>query len=149
MKSKKSNRLSVLKYALVVPVIAITTLAFNNKKEVNTVNYVQNHDAEKVYEKVDKMPEFNGGQEGLMKYLMNEIKYPKQSQKDNIQGKVLIEFVVAKDGAIKDVKVLKPVDSMLDKEAARVISNMPNWTPGEHQGKKVNVKFVLPIMFKL
>jgi TonB family protein len=149
MKSKKSNRLSVLKYALVVPVIAITTLAFNNKTETKSINIIQTHDADKVYDKVDKMPEFNGGKEGLMKYLMNEIKYPKQSQKDNVQGKVLIEFVVAKDGAIKDVKVLKSVDSMLDKEAARVISNMPNWTPGENEGKKVNVKLVLPIMFQL
>ena len=150
MKSKKSNRLSVLNYALVVPVIALTTLAFNNKEvKATPEKTIQLQHTDKVYEKVDKMPEFDGGQEGLMKYLMNEMKYPKQSQKENVQGKVFIEFVVAKDGAIKDVQVLKSVDTLLDKEATRVISNMPNWAPGENEGKKVSVKLVLPIMFQL
>lgn len=150
MKSKKSTRLSVLKYTLVVPVIAITTLAFNSR-EIKTTpeKTIQLQHTDEVYEKVDKMPVFNGGQEGLMKYLVNEIKYPKQSQKDNVQGKVFIEFIVAKDGSVKDVKILKPVDSLLDKEATRVISGMPNWTPGEHKGKKVSVKLVLPIIFQL
>ncbi|TXB66885.1 TonB family protein [Vicingus serpentipes] len=150
MKSKKSNRLSVLKYALVVPVIALTTLAFNNKEvKVMSEKTTKLQHTDKVYEKVDKMPEFEGGQQGLMNYLMKEIKYPEQSKKDNIEGKVFIEFIVGDEGAIKNVKVLKSVNSELDKEATRVISKMPNWTPGEHEGKKVNVKLVLPIMFQL
>lgn len=104
---------------------------------------------EKVYDKVDQMPEFPGGQSELINFMVKSISYPAEAKKKGIQGKVFVEFVIGKDGAIRDVKVAKGVDPMLDAEAVRVVSSMPNWVPGVEKGKQVSVQYTLPINFAL
>ena len=95
------------------------------------------------------MPEFPGGMAACLKFLANNIKYPAIAQESNIQGKVIIQFVVNKDGSIVDPVVVRSVDPHLDKEALRVISMMPKWTPGMQRGKPVRVKYTVPVTFRL
>lgn len=105
---------------------------------------------EEVYEVVEKMPEFpDGGMSGLMKYLSANIRYPEAAHKAGTQGRVTVQFVVGKDGSIGDVKVIRGVDPTLDAEAIRVISGMPKWKPGTQKGEPVNVKYTVPVMFRL
>jgi TonB family protein len=150
MKTKKSNHLSVLKYALVIPFAALAIVATTNKELVaKPITIVAKHTDDKVYILVDVMPEFKGGTEALMKYLGNNVKYPKEAKENKIEGKVLIGFIIDTKGNIKEVNIIKTADELLDAEAVRVIKTMPKWKPGKQDGKKVNVKFVLPIAFKL
>ncbi len=104
---------------------------------------------ETIFDVVEEMPEFIGGIEKLYEYLGNNINYPEQAKDFSIQGKVFVQFVVWKDGTIKDVKVVKGAHKLLDKEALRVINNMPNWKPGKQRGKNVNARFTLPIKFRI
>jgi protein TonB len=95
------------------------------------------------------MPEFPGGMDALMAYLSKNIKYPSIAQENNIQGRVIVEFVVNKDGSIVEPKVMRSVDQSLDKEAMRVISAMPKWNPGKQRGKPVRVRYTVPVLFRL
>lgn len=107
-------------------------------------------DGEEVYEVVEKMPEFpDGGMSGLMKYLSANIRYPEAAHKAGTQGRVTVQFVVGKDGSIGNVSILRGVDPALDAEAIRVISGMPKWKPGTQKGEPVNVKYTVPVMFRL
>lgn len=109
------------------------------------------HEADpNVFEVVEKMPEFpNGGMPGLMKYLSDNIRYPEAAHKAGTQGRVTVQFVVGKDGSIGNVGILRGVDPNLDAEAIRVISSMPKWKPGTQKGEPVNVKYTVPVMFRL
>ena len=98
---------------------------------------------------VDKMPEYPGGSEAMFQFLTSNIKYPKSCIDDKIQGRVLVQFVVEKDGSITDAKTVKSVHPDLDAEALRVINAMPAWTPGEQKGQKVRVTYTIPVVFKL
>jgi TonB family protein len=98
---------------------------------------------------VEKMPQYPGGDSELFNYLSQNIKYPVEAQKAGIQGRVICQFIVEKDGTISNVKVVRSVDPNLDAEAVRVIKAMPNWQPGEQKGQKVNVEYTLPISFRL
>lgn len=98
---------------------------------------------------VEDMPEFPGGQAALLDYLRKNIKYPRLSQENGVQGRVLVQFVVNKDGSIVDPEVVKNVDPLLDKEALRVISTMPKWKPGSQRGKPVRVRYTVPVNFRL
>ncbi len=104
---------------------------------------------EKVYDKAEQMPEFQGGQEGLISYLTKSIQYPAEAKKKGTQGKVFVNFVVGKDGSVTNAKILKAVDPLLDAEALRVIKDMPSWIPGKDKGKEVAVQYTLPISFAL
>ena len=95
------------------------------------------------------MPEFPGGQGELMKYLRNNIKYPAEAQKKKIEGRVIVGFVVDKKGRVVNPMVERSVHPLLDAEALRVIKRMPKWKPGKVYGEPVNVKYRLPITFKL
>ena len=97
----------------------------------------------------EKLPEYPGGMSELMKYLSMNIRYPKEAQNKGIQGRVVVQFVVNKDGSISDAKVLKAVDPQLDAEALRVVNAMPNWIPGMNKGEAVNTRFTIPVVFKL
>lgn len=94
-------------------------------------------------------PEFPGGYNALAQYLRKNIKYPTVCQEQGIQGRVIVAFVVNKDGSIVDAEVIKPINPYLDKEALRVVNAMPRWKPGMMQGKPVRVRFSLPVQFKL
>ena len=104
---------------------------------------------QKVYDTVDQLPEFPGGMPALIEYLQTNIKYPKDAEKQKVEGRVLVQFVVETDGSISDVKVAKEVFPSLDAEGIRVVQAMPKWTPGKHKGKIVRVQYTLPIVFSL
>ena len=104
---------------------------------------------EKVFDVVEQMPTYPGGLEALNDYLMKHIKYPVIAEENGIQGKVIVTFVVEKDGSITDIVVVKSVDPALDKEAKRVVGTMPHWIPGKQNGSTVRVKFTLPVTFRL
>lgn len=103
----------------------------------------------KVFDVVEVMPSFPGGQSALMSYLYAHVKYPIVAQENGVQGRVTVSFVVERDGSITDVRVVRSVDPSLDREAARVVSSMPNWQPGKQNGSAVRVKFNVPVQFKL
>lgn len=102
-----------------------------------------------IYTAVENIPEFPGGMEALMRYLSMNIRYPEEAQKADIQGRVIVKFVVNQDGSVSDAEVVKGVDESLDKEALRVVSSLPKWTPGTVNGKAVDCYFTLPINFRL
>ena len=97
----------------------------------------------------EDQPEFPGGDAALMEYLRKNIKYPAICRENNVQGRVIVTFIVNKDGTITEPEVVKSVNPSLDKEALRVISQMPNWKPGYQRGKPVRVKFTVPVNFQL
>lgn len=98
---------------------------------------------------VEEMPSFPGGQKALMEFMGKNIKYPTVSQETGVQGKVIVQFVVDKDGSIINPIVVRSIDPYLDKEALRVIKSMPKWKPGMQRGKAVRVKYTVPVTFKL
>ena len=106
-------------------------------------------DEEEAFMVVEDMPEFPGGTAGLLEYLRANIRYPAGCKENNIQGRVLVSFVVEKDGSISNTEVVKSVDEELDAEALRVVSKMPNWKPGTQRGEAVRVKYTVPINFRL
>ena len=111
---------------------------------------VEEEEEEVVFVVVESMPEFPGGQQALFKYLSENVKYPVIAQENGIQGRVICQFVVNKDGSIVDVEVVRSGgDPSLDKEAVRVIKSMPKWKPGKQRGKAVRVKYTVPVNFKL
>ena len=111
---------------------------------------VEEEEEEVVFVVVESMPEFPGGQQALFKYLSENVKYPVIAQENGIQGRVICQFVVNKDGLIVDVEVVRSGgDPSLDKEAIRVIKSMPKWKPGKQRGKPVRVKYTVPVNFKL
>ena len=134
-------------------------------KEVPIGEFVENHptaigsfaegdihvtDAtEQVFEVVEEMPEFPGGMQAMMEYLAKNIRYPAKAHEANVQGRVITQFTVGKDGAIRDAKVVRSVSPELDAEALRVISAMPNWKPGKQGGKAVATRFTVPVVFRL
>lgn len=103
----------------------------------------------KVYDLVDEMPSFPGGPAELMKWLSSHVQYPAIAIDICIQGTVIVAFIVEPDGSISNVKLVRSVDANLDREALRVVSEMPNWTPGKQGGNKVRVRYSLPIAFRL
>lgn len=111
---------------------------------------VEEEEEEVIFMVVETMPEFPGGQQALSKYLSENVKYPVIAQENGIQGRVICQFVVNKDGAIVDVEVVRSGgDPSLDKEAVRVIKSMPKWNPGKQRGKAVRVKYTVPVNFRL
>lgn len=105
-------------------------------------------DDQVVYARVDKMPEFPGGQVALVKYLSKNIKYPSKYKKDKVNGRVFVSFIIDKDGKVTSARIVKSLNEECDAEAIRVISKMPDWIPGEKDGVKVAVQFGLPVNFE-
>lgn len=103
----------------------------------------------KVFEVVEQMPSFPGGDVALMQYLSKNIKYPPVAEEMGIQGRVICTFVVERDGSVSDIRIARSVDPSLDKEAIRVVSGMPKWIPGRQNGQSVRVKYTLPVTFRL
>ena len=95
------------------------------------------------------MPMYPGGDAALMQYLSSNIHYPAVAAENGVQGRVVVGFVVERDGSITDVNVMRSVDPSLDREAVRVVKNMPRWTPGKQNGSAVRVKYQVPVTFRL
>lgn len=105
-------------------------------------------DENTIYTRVDKMPEYPGGQVALVKYLSKNIKYPAIYKKNKVNGRVLVSFVIDKNGKVTSAQIVKGLNEECDAEALRVISKMPDWIPGEKNGVKVAVQFGLPVNFE-
>ena len=128
----------------------VTALAPEEKEK--TVNMEASKVApqeEVVFQVVEEMPEFPGGMGEAMKFLAKNIKYPVAAQQAKIEGRVIVQFVVERDGSISDIHTVRSVSPELDAEAIRVVSLMPKWNPGKQRGKAVAVKYTMPIMFRL
>ena len=136
MKTRKNVSLKVALMMLVLLFSLMTSTAQTKKSNM-------------VYDVVEVMPQYPGGQTAMLKYIMENIKYPKQIMEEGIQGRVTVSFIVEKDGRVSNVRLLRSVQPSLDKEAIRVVKSMPKWTPGKQNGKPVRVRFNLPVMFKL
>jgi TonB family protein len=117
-------------------------------KDITNVK-IKKVDNDSIYQIVEVMPEFPGGTEKMMDYLSKNIKYPEAAKEKGISGRVFLSFVIEKDGAVSDVKVVKGIGKECDDEALRVVKAMPKWKPGLMKGKPVRVSYMLPIFFKL
>jgi len=136
MKTRKNVSLKVALMMLVL-LFSFTTSTAQTKKN------------DMVFDVVEVMPQYPGGPIAMLKYIMENIKYPEQAIKEGIQGRVTVRFIVEKDGSISDVRPVLSVHPLLNKEAVRVVESMPKWSPGKQNGKPVRVRFNVPVMFKL
>lgn len=127
------------KYGVTLDVLKQNTLITGNDKPKDETPHVR----------VEVMPQFKGGESELYAFIGKNLKYPVTAQEGQIQGRVIIRFVVTADGDISDVKVLRGIDPSCDKEAVRVVKMMPKWIPGKQNGRNVPVYFTLPVVYKL
>jgi len=137
--------------ALILLVIVIVPVRANaqDKKGKTTQTRKDTTTDDKIYEVCEQMPIFEGGDAALMKYLTDSVKYPELTKKHGVQGRVVIGFIVEKDGSLTDVKVLRHVDIALDAEALRVVKGMPKWIPGCQDEQLVRVRYNVPVSFRL
>ena len=120
-----------------------------SKKKNDVDNTEQVEPKEEIFVVVEDQPEFPGGNQAMMEFLSNNIKYPAEAKEKGIQGRVIVNYVVEKDGSISEAQIVRGVDPMLDSEAIRVIESMPKWKPGKLRGKEVRVRFTLPVVFRI
>ena len=164
MNQKRSNRWMMLKALFIIPVATLAVSVFASNTGVSTVtgeavrtanalpttNMQTQQSATKAYEVVEVMPKFKGGESAMMEFLMMNMKYPQAAVKAKQQGRAVVGFVVRKDGTVSDVHITKSAGhAVLDEEAIRVVKAMPAWKPGKQKGEPVNVKYSVPITFKL
>lgn len=121
--------------------------ATNNEEDVQETNVQANDD--EILDMVEQMPSFPGGETALLQFLSSNVRYPTVAEENEIQGRVVVTFIVERDGSITEVKVAKGVDPSLDREAVRVIKSMPKWKAGTQNGKPVRVKYSVPVTFRL
>lgn len=148
--SEKITPVQILFWMLLsVSVIAVSSCSHKKltKSPVSQVKSEQTED--KVYMEVEQLPEYPGGNAELNKYIVMNLKYPADAIKTKTQGKVFVSFVIGKEGIVRDAKVVRGVDPLLDAEALRVVKSLPKFTPGKDKGKIVSVAFTLPINFAL
>ena len=117
--------------------------------KARAVTAQQDRSGAQVYDVVEQMPKFPGGDAALFQFLSTNIKYPPIAEENGVQGSVIVTFVVERDGSISDIRLAQPKHPLLNAEAVRVISKMPRWTPGKQNGKAVRVKYTVPVMFRL
>ena len=134
---------------MVVISTCMMVLASCGKMDEINATPVQQRTETKIFEDYEQMPSFPGGVSALMAYIKENVKYPVDYEEVCVQGRVVITFVVEKDGSISDAKVVKSVYPSLDKEALRVVSGMPKWLPGKFWGKSVRVRYSIPIPFQV
>lgn len=151
-KAKKESKAEQTQSALKTPAKSSNNRAQQEQNNAGSLSADVNqepNETDSEYSVVEEMPSFPGGDSGLMTYLNQNVKYPFVAAENGIQGKVIVSFVVERDGSISNVKVVRSVDPSLDAEAVRVIKNMPQWNPGKHKGAAVRVKYTMPITFRL
>ena len=140
---------AVLALILLVVVFVPARANAQDKKEKTTQTHKDTTTDDKIYEVCEQMPIFEGGDAALLKYLTDSVKYPELAKKHGVQGRVVIGFIVEKDGSLTDVKVLRHVDIALDAEALRVVKGMPKWIPGCQDEQLVRVRYNVPVSFRL
>jgi len=152
---KTNHPVRRLRYALFLPLIAVITIASANTTamrampELIQLEQTQVQPQDSTYTMVEQMPEFPGGEAALFEFLSKNVRYPESAKKEKIEGRVYVTFVISDEGIVKDVSVIRGVRADIDNEAIRVVRAMPNWKPGTHNGKNVNVLYNLPMSFKL
>ncbi len=164
---KRTRNIMISKYLMFIPVTALLIFFSNCSEkpekiesateitekatpiEQKTVVDEPKSSEEEVFTVVEDMPEYPGGMKELMKFLSGNIKYPAECQKNNEQGRVVVQFVVNKDGSIQDAKIMRGVSKLLDEEALRVVKAMPKWKPGMQKGVVVRTKYTIPVMFRI
>ncbi|GAA4413448.1 M56 family metallopeptidase [Nibrella viscosa] len=164
LKSRSTSRWALVRYALVIPAAALLVMC--TQKEGDVAKLIDKKSDERavseglsalsklgpkgeIFTVVEEPPQFPGGMKNLATYLGQNIRYPEKAAKAGVQGKVFVSFVVATDGSIHDVQILKGLSEEINAEAMRVMYDMPHWTAGRQSGKPVNVKYNLPISFQL
>lgn len=167
LNKKRTDRVRTIKYLTLLPLAAGLLILSNIDamarivpshiiepvKEQISVSDVEIEPAiikeDPVFTKVDVMPEFPGGDAKLLKFVNDNLKYPVEAQQKDIEGRVAVSFIVEKDGSRTNYQIERAVDPLLDNEAIRVLKEMPDFIPGEHQNKKVRVKYIIPVQFRL
>jgi periplasmic protein TonB len=138
-----------LKNTDIPEIVYSETIKETKVKGKQTIVEVKAADGDEIFVIVENMPEFPGGELALRKHLNRAIKYPSIAQENGIQGKVIVNFVVDKDGNVSNAKIARGVDPSIDKEALRVVMSLPKWKPGMQRGKAVRVSYTVPISFQL
>ena len=137
-------------FILTFAALAISSSAMAQEQRSHTnVNNNRNEQDNRVFDVVEQQPSFPGGPSALNNWIRENIKYPADAAKNEIEGLVTVSFIVEKDGSISNVKVVYPTDPSLDKEAVRLVAMMPKWRPGRQNGQPARVKYFVPITFKL
>jgi TonB family protein len=164
MSKNQKNRFQYFKAMVVLPVSMIMVLFFSisvvpdliaqettkpEKKQKESTLVEQSSQNEEVFVVVEDMPQYPGGEEARIKFMIENIKYPEEARKKGVEGTVYVTFVIEKDGTINSIKILRGIGSGCDEEAIRVISLMPKWKPGMQDGKTVRFQFNMPIKFSL
>ena len=137
--------LAISALILLVIVIAPARANAQDKREKTTQTRKDTATDDKVYEVCEQMPIFEGGDAALLKYLGENLKLPDEYKERGMQGRMVVGFIVEKDGSLTNVKVLRAVDIAIDAEVLRVVKGMPKWIPGRHNGQRVRVRYLLPI----
>ena len=152
MNKKRTHTIGHIKYALFAPLAGALLLVSNIscvsseiKEEMLKSRAIEGE----VHKICEEMPDFPGGMVECMKWLANNVQYPEEAIQNKKEGRVIVQFVVNKDGSVMDAKVVRSIDPLLDAEALRVVNLMPKWKPGKNQGEAVNVKYTLPVYFRL
>lgn len=161
MNKSKTPYGAAIKYLVILP-LALLMVAVNSTATARNDNRVSGVEAEvpinqvppqkeesPVYKVVEQLPSYPGGQVALMDYFKNNLKYPVIAYENGIQGRVIIQFIVEKDGSVSSAKYIRGVDPSLDKEAMRIVNAMPKWIPGKQNGETVRCYIALPIEFKI
>lgn len=149
LKAKKGDRIEVMYVGYASGSIVVNDPQIKYDLRLQKDGSDASNTNDKTFDVVEQMPEFPGGQIAMLDFLSKNIRYPEEAHKAGIQGRVVATFVVEKDGSISNAKVMRSIDPLLDAEALRVISSMPNWIPGKQDGKPVAVKYTIPVTFKL
>ena len=148
---KKGKQKATVKMGPINEIVVVEQAPATQEKvePVEMPNAMKVEKQEGAFDVVEQMPQFPGGPAALMQFLSSNVKYPKEAFEQGIQGRVIANFVVEKDGSITEARIVKSVDPSLDTEALRVVNAMPNWTPGMQSGEAVRVKYTVPITFRL
>ena len=125
------------------------TFTLPTAEEIAEMERKKKEKEQQVFDMVEQMPKFPGGQSALMQWLSTNMKYPKIAAENGIEGRVYVSFIVRSTGEITDIKIARSVDPSLDEEAIRTISCMPKWIPGKQGGEAVNVRYTMPLTFRL
>ncbi len=155
MNIEKSNRKSILRYLLILPLTAFLIIACseNTNDDLLTVKKQSPTSLktaiDDTFTVVEDMPKFPGGEKELMNFLTSNLKYPRKAMEDSIQGRVICSFIIEKDGSVVEPNIIRGVTTELDEAALEIISKMPKWEPGRQRGEAVRVKYTLPVNFRL
>lgn len=148
---KKGKRNATINTGTINEIVVVEQApdAQKEEKSVEMPNAMKVEKQVKAFDVVEQMPQFPGGPAALMQFLSQNVKYPEEAYQKGTQGRVIVTFVVEKDGSITEARVVRSIEPLLDKEALRVINSMPNWNPGTQNGEPVRVKYTVPITFRL